>query len=146
MRRTFRSGRATRPVLLTLLLAAGTASCRHRNDTAVAAAACESATPQAAAEMDVQQMNGSYAVTFVASEGSKTGRSVRGRLVLRAQDQSLVRIPFADTSVAVSQPVIGTLDLQTDSVGATRMGDPMSADAATPGVGVYVNSTRSTSL
>jgi hypothetical protein len=63
-------------------------------------------------------------------------------LVLRAQDQALVRIPFADSTVAVSQPVIGMLELATDSVGATRMGDPMAADAATPGVGVYVTSRR----
>jgi hypothetical protein len=97
---------------------------------------------QTPAEMDLAQLNGSYAVTFVATEGSKAGQTVRGRLALRAQDQALVSVPYADSSIVVSQPVIGTMDLAADSIGATRMGDFAATDAARPGVGVYVTGRR----
>lgn len=126
-----------------LLLITALAGCRHhRTDSAAAAAACEPSMSQLPAEMDLQQLNGTFAVTFVATEGSKAGQIVRGRLVLRAQDQSLVRVPNADSNTVVTQPVIGVLDLAVDDLGATRMGDLMATDAARPGVGVYVSSRR----
>lgn len=130
-----------RPFLV-LLAVAAVSGCRHRTDSARAAAACEAAAPQAPAEMAIQQLNGNYAVTFVVTGGSKTGQTVRGRLVLRAQDQALVGIPYADSNTVVSQPVIGTMDLAADDIGATRMGDFMATDAAMPGVGVYVTGRR----
>jgi len=125
--------------VLALSVAAG---CRHRTDYAMAAATCTPAAQQAPAELDLAQMNGSYDVTFVSTEGPVAGHRVRGRLVLRAQDQALVRVPYADSTTVVTQPVIGTMDLATDDIGATRMGDLMASDAALPGVGVYVSGRR----
>ena len=44
--------------------------------------------------------------------------------------------------VMVTEPVIGLLDLELDSIGATRMGDPMSMDSMAPGVGIYITRRR----
>jgi len=129
-----------RPIRL-LMAAAAIAGCHHRANS-VAVEACVPSPPQSIAEADLQQMGGNYAATLVATEGPRAGQSVRGRLVLRAQDQSLVRIPSADSNITVTQPMIGTMDLAADSIGATRMGDLMATDAAMPGVGVYVTSRR----
>ena len=125
-----------------LLVVTALSGCRHRTDLARQVAACEPASPQAPAEMDLVRLSGSYDVTFVSTEGAGAGHTVRGRLVLRAQDQSLVRVPYADSNTVVTQPVIGTMDLVTDEIGATRMGDLMATDAAMPGVGVYVTTRR----
>ena len=130
--------RHARPILVAL--AAAASGCHHRVHDTTAMKACEPAAPQPAAEMSVPQLIGSYAVTFVATEGPKAGRTVRGRLVLRAQNQSLVHLPFGDSTSSFTQPVVGAMDLATDSIGATRMGDLMAADGERPGVGVYVTS------
>jgi len=133
MRRTAKMG-----AVLALSVAAG---CRHRTDSAMSAA-CAPAAQQAPAEMDLAQLNGGYTVTFVATEGPKAGQTVSGRLMLRAQEPALVSVPYADSNTVVNQPVIGTLDVATDDIGAIRMGDLMATDAALPGVGVYVASRR----
>ena len=54
----------------------------------------------------------------------------------------MVAVGHPDTSVLVSQPTIGQLDLALEDVGATRMGDPMAANDTMPGVGFYVTRLR----
>lgn len=132
---------AFRARAVSLLAIAALGGCRHRTSN-VMAGACEPSAPQAPAEMDTRQLNGAYAVTFVATAGLNAGRTVRGRLVLRAQDEALVRIPYADSNTVITQPVIGVMDLVAEDIGVTRMGDFAATDAAMPGVGVYVTSRR----
>ncbi len=100
-------------------------------------AACDTVPVAPAAQLDPSLMNGSYSVTFVATRGLRSGHAVSGRLSLRPQESSLVMIEPHD-GVVVTQPVIGQLDLAIDSIGAVQMGELMSTDGASPGLGFYV--------
>ena len=122
------------------LMVASLAGCHHHprlslND-------CRPVGAQRAAAMPLDQLNGTFDVVFVATAGTRAGQQAPGRLVLRPQDAGLVAVPNADTSVVVTQPTIGQLDLAVADIGATQMGDPMSDSAATPGVGLYVTRVR----
>lgn len=120
---------------MTLLLLAP--ACHHHRSPAALVAACDTVPASPAAQLDPSLMHGTYAVTFIATGGLRSGHAASGTLSLQPQDASLVAIEPHD-GVAVTQPVIGQLDLAIDSIGAVQMGDLMSTDAATPGVGFYV--------
>lgn len=100
--------------------------------------ACEPVNPQGPAAMALEHLTGAFRIVFVTTAGSMTGHSAAGTLRLRPQEPALVDLIGADTSLVLTQPVIGQLDLALDSIGATRMGDPMSDSNAMPGVGLYV--------
>ena len=119
------------------VLAAG---CHHRGHTSEAA--CLPVAADSGAALQVDEMPGTYTVTFVATAGSREGRQAVGRMILRPQDAGLVRVEHADTSVVVRQPTIGQLDLALEEVGAARIGDPMSQSDSMPGVGFYVTQLR----
>ena len=112
------------------------AACHHRPQSSLES--CEQPAAQPAASIDLAQLNGTFDVVFVASAGPKSGDKARGRLVLRAQDRGLVALPSADSTIVVTQPTIGQLDLAVADIGAAQLGDPMSDSAMTPGVGLYV--------
>lgn len=125
--------------LQVLLIASVALTACHRNRTVSAATmACDPREAQNAADMDLGLLNGGFEVKFVATAGQRAGQVATGRLWLRPQDAGLVRLTSADPNVVVSQPTIGRLDLALDSIGAVRMGDPMSDSINTPGVGLYV--------
>ena len=127
---------------LTPLVLAGLVSACHHRVAPMTAESCQPAPPQGAPNMNLEQLPGTYAVIFVATGGPQTGQTVTGRMVLRPQDPAMVAIGHPDTSVMVSQPTIGQLDLALEDVGATRMGDPMAANDTMPGVGFYVTRLR----
>ncbi len=113
------------------------AACHHHRAPAALVAGCDTVPASPAAQFDPSLMHGTYSVTFVASGGLRSGHAVSGSMSLRPQEASLVSIEPHD-GVAVTQPVIGQLDLAVDSIGAVQMGDLMSTDVASPGVGFYV--------
>jgi hypothetical protein len=101
---------------------------------------CAPVTTPLPPDINLGHLPGTYRIAFVVTHGSKPGAEpVEARLVLRAQDSSLVRLGPPDaTGSDVTQPVIGQLDLAPQRVGAVDTGDPMSADATRPGVAAYV--------
>jgi len=127
------------------LVMAGLAACHRRSESAALPSACAPDTAAASiAAVGIGALPGTYELAIAATDGPRAGQSVRGRLVLRRQDSSLIRVPFADTAVVITQPVIGGTDVDPLAVGATRMGDLASSDPpSAPGVGVYVNARSS---
>ena len=123
-------------------LVAVVAGCHHRARNPFGQGACTPVDAAAPITFDLEGLPGEYNVTFVATQGVRAGEKVDGKMTLRRQDAGLVRVEHADTTVIVLQPTIGQLDLALDSVGATRMGDPMSANDSMPGVGFYVTQLR----
>ena len=121
-----------------VLLSLPLAGCHRRAASDAAVRACGPVDALLPAGADPRHLSGSYDVTFAATGGPRAGQQVQGRLVLRPQDAALVRVPSADSVTRIDQPSIGTLEVEPDSIGATRMGDLMAADPGQPGVGVYV--------
>lgn len=126
------------------LVAAVILSGCHRNRVGqrASAAECVPIEAQSPRQMELAQLNGTFDVAFLATAGPRSGQTTTGRLFLRPQDAGLVQLTSADPNTLVSQPTIGRLDLALDSIGAVRMGDPMSDSAAMPGVGLYVTQLR----
>jgi hypothetical protein len=114
------------------------AACHHHRTQPDLLAACDTVAAQAPREMALSSMAGSYAVAFVATAGLRSGHAVAGRLTLRPQAPSLVTIEPHDGTV-ITQPSIGQLDMELDSIGAVRMGDPMALDSTMPGIAFYVS-------
>ena len=92
--------------------------------------------------MNPTHLVGAFDVTFVSTAGPRSGKGAAGTLSLRAQEPALVNLAQGDSSVTVTQPVVGLLELPLDSIGAVRMGDPMSEDASSPGIAIYITRTR----
>lgn len=124
-------------VLVPLVL---TACHRNRSDSALRVV-CAPGEARRAAELDPAHLLGDFDVTFVTTEGLRSGRSTAGRLALRPQQLDLVPVAQPDSSVVVVQPAVGRLALELDSIGAARMGDPLSDSATAPGVAMYVTRT-----
>ena len=123
-----------------VMVALAGAACHHQQRMSLDACEQPAAVPVGA--LDLSLVNGTFDVVFVATQGPKSGQRARGRLVFRPQDQGLVSIPSTDSSVVVTQPTIGQLDLSVADIGAAQMGNPMSDSASTPGVGLYVTRLR----
>lgn len=115
------------------------AGCHRRSVGATAEVASCAAADSARGTVDVPQLRGKFALTMVATDGPRASSTQQGLLELRAQADSLVRVPRPMGAPAVLQQLVGTLDVAIDSLGATRMGDAMSTNPLSPGVGVYTS-------
>ena len=108
----------------------------HRNRAAESAVAgCEPVREALVRAADVGSLAGSHEVSFVIMSGAKQGTEVRGRLTLAPQADSLKRGPWSPAE----QSLIGRFDVEPESLGAVRMGDPAAGDARQPGVALYVS-------
>jgi hypothetical protein len=94
-------------------------------------AACRPVAGRLAASAATADMRGDFDLTLTATAGPGAGRTVVGRVSLRAQDSALVRLERS------TQPLRGEAEIDLEAVGAARPGD-LAADAdSAPGVGVY---------
>lgn len=123
---------------LAVVIGAVGVGCHHHRSQALQPLTCDTVAAQPATEMALSTLSGTYAVTFVATAGLRSGHTIAGQLTLRPQDPSLVTTLPHDGTV-ITQPFIGQLDMELDSIGAVRMGDPMAADSSLPGVAFYVS-------
>lgn len=124
-------GRTIPALAVTLLLAC-------RADPFVPDGVCEPADQHDVRSVNLGHITGTFAVTFVATGGPRSGESAPGRLEFRPQLPGLMHVPQSDTTIDLTQPAIGRLDLALEEIGATRVGDPMSGSDTMPGVGLYV--------
>ena len=113
------------------------------------ALACHAAQPGSRASVDscaaaggslpatatADGLAGEYRLLLVAAGGPDSGKSVRGRLALREQPDSLQQPPpvlgIRDTSTRYRYA--GTAELDRDALGATDTGDLASTDPRAPG-------------
>lgn len=84
----------------------------------------------------VEGLAGVYELTMTASTGDRAGRSVTGRLELRASADERRTMRDIDGSEApdVEVPYFGATDVPLDSVGAMRLGETWLFDERAPGV------------
>jgi hypothetical protein len=83
-------------------------------------------------------LSGTWRLTLVARSGSMTGRSVQGVMTLVAQDSAQRRVDRPGPTT-VTVPVIGTMEIALEQVGAVRLGDVRSADPQQPGVAIWAS-------
>jgi hypothetical protein len=129
------SGTAMRVWLLgpALLIAAG---CHRAHPGSVASTGrCEPVETPLPATADASLLAGVFEITFVPRAGPRADSApARARLVLHEQEASLVVL---DSAAGLTQPFVGTLELDRALIGATDMGDLLATDPRRPGVAAY---------
>ena len=121
--------------LLPVALAVAGCSARQGGEQA-SAAGCEAVTGTLAADATMDGRSGEYAVTLVATSGSKSGDRTSGQLRLLEQTGDLREFapPGVEMDTKVSVPLYGAAGLQLELVGAVAAGDLSSLDPERPGV------------
>lgn len=119
----------------------------------VAAAACAGGRAGAAASRDSCQpveghnitsttpwdsLPGGWRLTLVASAGPNAGRSVEGTMILAARHPSVRRMESPGNGT-VTVPIIGSVDIALEQVGAVRLGNVRSTDSLQPGLAIWVS-------
>lgn len=119
-------------VLALLVLAAwAPASCGGRPAAAADPVSCAPMAGEMPAGGRADGLAGEYRLTLVATRGTRAGKSVSGRLMLRPFEGAARPV----TPVAGARyPLYGGATLALDSIGAIAAGDISRADAARPGV------------
>lgn len=126
-------------VVATAALLIGTGGCAT---TASHEASCQPPPEQAKAEIRAATLAGRYALTLVATRGEKTGMSASGTLVLTETPAALrpMRAPGGDEPLeGVTAPLIGSVLVDLESLGATAPGATDTVDPNAPGVLVIEN-------
>ena len=76
-------------------------------------------------------MSGTFALTMITAAGERSADSATGSVALHPQDSGLADLD------GLRQSLVGTANIELQSIGATRMGDLAATDPLAPGVAVY---------
>lgn len=119
-------------------LALGAGACAHGGRGGPAE--CAPPSGSLAREATADGLEGAYDLTLVTTEGRRAGAELTGGLTLMSQHADLRSLPGpgGEPYPDVTIPLIGSLEIALDSVGAVQVGSLVSTDPHAPGVAVYV--------
>lgn len=115
-------------LLAVLFLTASCASPRGRTPVP-----CEPAPQHELEGRAATQLAGRWRLQLVATEGTASGRSVSGPLVLLPPPGGRLSVSGAPQAAII---LVGSTEIAVEEVGAVRMGSTRSADTLAPGVAV----------
>ncbi|MFQ5678368.1 MAG: hypothetical protein ACE5HP_02825 [Gemmatimonadota bacterium] len=97
---------------------------------------CRPGEARGGEEVRAAALAGRYELTLVTTSGERAGMAATGTLVLTEMPEGMraVRAPGGETLEGVTAPLLGTLALDLESVGATVAGSTDATDPEGPGV------------
>jgi hypothetical protein len=90
----------------------------------------------------IARLSGDFSLTLVATSGTRSGHTARGKMTFFANPERLRRLagPRGDPIPQVTVPLYGTADIDVTEVGALPLGSTTSDDPLQPGVLVVQDS------